>query len=81
MDDELHEVLLELFPEFKFEENLKVIDENAMKSASGKDRWRKFIMPVSRRSWPGHRADVSVREAGDRLQLRNVDQERRREGV
>ena len=39
--------MLELFPEFKFEENLRNLDEEAMKSASGKERWRKFIMPVS----------------------------------
>jgi len=32
------------FPEFKFEEPLRVLDEDAMKSPEGKARWRKFIM-------------------------------------
>lgn len=40
-------MLLDIFPEFKFDDNLRNIDEDAMKSASGKERWRKFIMPVS----------------------------------
>ncbi|KAK1921650.1 cytoplasm protein [Papiliotrema laurentii] len=49
IDDEIHDALLELFPEFKFEENLRNLDEEAMKSASGKERWRKFIMPYEKR--------------------------------
>ena len=47
MDDEIHAHLLEIFPEFKFDEALRDIDEESMKSAKGKERWRSFIMPVS----------------------------------
>ncbi|WVR04694.1 hypothetical protein IAU60_001705 [Kwoniella sp. DSM 27419] len=49
IDDELYEVLLDIFPEFKFEDNLRNLDEDAMKSVQGKDRWRKFIMPYEKR--------------------------------
>ena len=47
IDDELHENLLAIFPEFKFEDNLRVLDEDKMKSREGKERWSSFIMPVS----------------------------------
>jgi hypothetical protein len=47
IDDEIHERFLELFPEYKFEEALRVLDEDKMKSAGGKEKWRSFIMPVS----------------------------------
>lgn len=33
------------FPEFKDTENLRVLDEDKMKSRDGKERWRAFIMP------------------------------------
>lgn len=46
IDDELHTNLLDEFPEFKFEENLRELNEDDMKSAKGKERWRRFIMPV-----------------------------------
>ncbi|OCF32521.1 cytoplasmic protein [Kwoniella heveanensis CBS 569] len=49
IDEELYENLLEIFPEFKFEDNLKHLDEDAMKSREGKERWRKFIMPYEKR--------------------------------
>ena len=38
---------MEIFPEFQ-NGGLKLIDEDAMKSREGKEKWRKFIMPVSR---------------------------------
>lgn len=44
MDDDIYEDLMTQFPEFKFEEPLRHLDEDAMKSAEGKPRWRKFIM-------------------------------------
>jgi hypothetical protein len=47
IDDELHEHLLSIFPELKFEESLRILDEAEMKSANGKEKWRSFIMPVS----------------------------------
>lgn len=46
IDDELHTNLLDEFPEFKFEENLRELNEDDMKSVKGKERWRRFIMPV-----------------------------------
>lgn len=46
IDDELYTNLLDEFPEFKFEENLRELNEDEMKSVKGKERWRKFIMPV-----------------------------------
>ncbi|KAL7420063.1 hypothetical protein Q5752_005028 [Cryptotrichosporon argae] len=44
MDDEIHAHLLEEFPEFKFDDALRDLDEDKMKSKDGKERWRKFIM-------------------------------------
>lgn len=35
---------MEQFPEFKFEEPLRHLNEDEMKSPEGKARWRKFIM-------------------------------------
>ncbi|WVQ83138.1 hypothetical protein IAT38_005276 [Cryptococcus sp. DSM 104549] len=49
IDDELHMNLLDEFPELKFEENLRNLNEDEMKSAKGKERWRKFIMPYEKR--------------------------------
>lgn len=44
MDDDILADLLEQFPEYKDKEALAHLDEDAMKSAAGKERWRKFIM-------------------------------------
>lgn len=44
MDDDILADLLEQFPEFKDKEKLTHLDEDAMKSPEGKERWRKFIM-------------------------------------
>ena len=41
VDDEIHEHLRREFPEF---DARKPIDEDEMKSRSGKERWRKFMM-------------------------------------
>ncbi|OXG12735.1 cytoplasmic protein [Cryptococcus neoformans var. grubii Br795] len=49
IDDELHTNLLDEFPEFKFEENLRELNEDDMKSVKGKERWRRFIMPYEKR--------------------------------
>ncbi|ORY23987.1 putative polysaccharide biosynthesis protein [Naematelia encephala] len=49
LDDELHSHLLEIFPEFKFEDALRNLDEDDMKSARGKERWRSFIMPYEKK--------------------------------
>jgi hypothetical protein len=46
MDDEIHARFLELFPEYKFDDALRVLDEDKMKTAAGKEKWRSFIMPV-----------------------------------
>jgi hypothetical protein len=35
------------FPELKFDDALRVLNEEEMKSAKGKERWRNFIMTVS----------------------------------
>ncbi|ODO08678.1 cytoplasmic protein [Cryptococcus wingfieldii CBS 7118] len=49
IDEEIYEDLLEVFPEFKFEENLRTLNEDEMKSRQGKERWRKFIMPYEKK--------------------------------
>ncbi|KAK8847483.1 hypothetical protein IAR55_005341 [Kwoniella newhampshirensis] len=49
IDDELYTNLLDEFPEFKFDDALRVLNEDEMKSARGKERWRKFIMPYEKR--------------------------------
>lgn len=47
IDDEIIADLYERFPELKFDDVLRNLDEDSMKSKSGKQRWRDFIMPVS----------------------------------
>ncbi|WWC68031.1 uncharacterized protein I206_101950 [Kwoniella pini CBS 10737] len=49
IDEELYDNMIEIFPEFKFEDNLKILDEDSMKSSNGKEKWRKFIMPYEKR--------------------------------
>ncbi|ODN79613.1 hypothetical protein L202_03556 [Cryptococcus amylolentus CBS 6039] len=49
IDDGIYENLLEVFPEFKFEENLRTLNEDEMKSRQGKERWRNFIMPYEKK--------------------------------
>ncbi len=46
IDDEIYDHLLDTFPEFKFDDALRNLDEDAMKSGNGKGRWRSLIMPV-----------------------------------
>jgi hypothetical protein len=43
MDDDIYEHLLKEFPEFEDIKYGEVIDEDVMKSVSGKVRWRKFM--------------------------------------
>lgn len=43
MDNEILEHLLKEFPEFEDVKYGEVVDENVMKSATGKVRWRKFM--------------------------------------
>jgi hypothetical protein len=47
MDDEIVADLFEKFPELKFEDALRNLDEDQMKSKAGKEKWRNFILPVS----------------------------------
>ena len=47
MDDDILEDLKQTFPELNSVEALTKLDENEMKSAAGKERWRNFIMKVS----------------------------------
>ncbi|WVN89381.1 uncharacterized protein L203_104604 [Cryptococcus depauperatus CBS 7841] len=49
IDDELYTNFLDEFPEFKFEDNLRSLNEDEMKSAKGKERWRRFLMPYEKR--------------------------------
>jgi hypothetical protein len=46
MDDEIYEHLKTDFPEF---DPAKTIDENEMKSKTGKERWRKFMMAYEKK--------------------------------
>lgn len=46
IDDEILEHLKKDFPEF---DPAKTIDEDEMKSATGKERWRKFLMQYEKR--------------------------------
>jgi hypothetical protein len=48
MDDEIVNDMFEKFPELKFDDALRNLDEDQMKSRAGKERWRNFILPVSR---------------------------------
>jgi hypothetical protein len=52
MDDEIVNDLFEKFPEFKFDDALRNLDEDWMKSKAGKEKWRAFIMPVSPKPKP-----------------------------
>ncbi|EHL01900.1 putative UPF0368 protein C3E7.07c [Glarea lozoyensis 74030] len=46
MDDEIYEHLMADFPEF---DPAKPIDEDEMKSKTGKERWRKFMMAYEKK--------------------------------
>ncbi|TAQ91112.1 hypothetical protein B7494_g531 [Chlorociboria aeruginascens] len=46
MDDDIYEHLKKDFPEF---DPATMIDEDAMKSATGKERWRKFMMAYEKK--------------------------------
>ena len=46
MDDEIYEHLKTDFPEF---DPAKTIDEDEMKSKTGKERWRKFLMAYEKK--------------------------------
>ncbi|KAG9238240.1 protein of unknown function DUF757 [Amylocarpus encephaloides] len=46
MDDDIYEHLMKDFPEF---DPAKTIDEDEMKSKSGKERWRKFMMAYEKK--------------------------------
>ena len=59
MDDEIVNDLFEKFPEFKFDDALRNLDEDWMKSKAGKEKWRAFIMPVSLESRVRGRAGPS----------------------
>jgi len=61
MDDEIVNDLFEKFPEFKFDDALRNLDEDWMKSKAGKEKWRAFIMPVSPES------QAQARARADRL--------------
>ena len=43
LDDEIYKDFLESFPEYASEEWDGAVDEDEMKSADGKRRWRKFM--------------------------------------
>ena len=47
IDDELLENFLIEFAEYRSDDALRILDEEEMKSAKGKEKWRKFILPVS----------------------------------
>ncbi|KAH7911508.1 polysaccharide biosynthesis-domain-containing protein [Hygrophoropsis aurantiaca] len=51
LDDEIFEHTMTAFPEFKDapHEGLTKLDEEWLKSADGKDRWREFIKPYENR--------------------------------
>ncbi|GFZ47844.1 Protein PBDC1 homolog [Saitozyma sp. JCM 24511] len=49
IDDEIHAHFLDIFPEFKFDEAIRDLDESQMKSVKGKERWRSFIMPYEKK--------------------------------
>lgn len=46
LDDEIYEHTMKTFPEFEEEGHAKLIrlDEDAMKSKDGKEKWRQFII-------------------------------------
>ena len=68
MDDEIVNDLFEKFPEFKFDDALRNLDEDWMKSKAGKEKWRAFIMPVSPES---ELEPIGSFEIRDTLETRN----------
>ncbi|KAI9633164.1 cytoplasm protein [Dioszegia hungarica] len=49
IDAELLDSFLDFFPEYKLDAALALLDEDEMKSMSGKERWRSFTMPYESR--------------------------------
>lgn len=60
IDDDIQAHVLEAFPEFKDKENVKVVDEDKMKSPEGKEAWRKFCM-VYEKSVPDYNFGTLLR--------------------
>ncbi|GAA5891754.1 hypothetical protein JCM8208_002874 [Rhodotorula glutinis] len=48
-DEEIVEAFLQNFPEYNFADKLKVLNEDEIKSANGKRRWREFMMPFEKK--------------------------------
>ncbi|GAA5980788.1 hypothetical protein JCM10908_003868 [Rhodotorula pacifica] len=48
-DDEIMEAFEKHFPDYQNDEKLRVLDENEMKNATGKKRWREFMMPFDKK--------------------------------
>ncbi|GAA6017743.1 hypothetical protein JCM8202_000401 [Rhodotorula sphaerocarpa] len=46
-DDEIMEAFEKHFPDYQSDEKLRVLNEDEMKNATGKRRWREFMMPFA----------------------------------
>lgn len=76
LDDELFEDFKTSFPELNLSSALEKLNEDEMKSAKGKSRWREYIMKVSGRDCHQGQLVLTlgprlVREEGAGLQLWN----------
>lgn len=63
LDDELFEDFKATFPELNLSSALEKLDENEMKSAKGKSRWREYIMKVRRAARQGTAGMILITEA------------------
>ncbi|TXT13054.1 hypothetical protein VHUM_01455 [Vanrija humicola] len=66
IDDEIHAHLLDKFPEFKDHANLRVVDENWLKSKEGKERWREWLANYEQ-SLPDYNFGTMLRARSDEL--------------
>ncbi|POY72068.1 hypothetical protein BMF94_4938 [Rhodotorula taiwanensis] len=48
-DDEIMEAFEKHFPDYQSDEKLRVLNEDEMKSAAGKKRWREFMLPFEKK--------------------------------
>ncbi|GAA5885126.1 hypothetical protein JCM3774_002992 [Rhodotorula dairenensis] len=48
-DDEIMEAFEKHFPDYQSDDKLRILDENEMKNATGKRRWREFMMPFDKK--------------------------------
>lgn len=61
-DDEIMEAFEKHFPDYQSDEKLRVLNEDEMKNATGKRRWREFMMPFAEKIGTSSRASRRFRK-------------------